>query len=127
LALIHLARHAPIAAVLQSGDAILPLLPEAMSALSETASKSAASVSRPDSTSESAAFADRDALAAAIMLTAAFLADPRGRDALARHAEKHAGAIVDALCRLGSAGEVNPKLYTLNPKTLRPYTLARKP
>jgi len=49
-------------------------------------------------------FADRDALSAAVVLTAAFLADPRGRDALDTHAEEHAGAIVSALCRLGAGG-----------------------
>jgi DNA repair/transcription protein MET18/MMS19 len=94
-ALIHLARHAPIAAVLQAGDAVLPLLPAAMSTLSESAPAPAAAAA-----AESAAFADRDALAAAIVLTAAFLADPRGRDALARHAEEHAvgGCVIQVEC-----------------------------
>ena len=42
---------------------------------------------------QSTPFADKDALAGGILLTAAFLSDPRGRDTLALHAEEHAGAL----------------------------------
>jgi len=87
-ALVHLARHAPVSAVLQSGDSVLPVLAEAINALAD----------------QSTPFADKDALAGGIVLTAAFLSDPRGRDTLALHAEEHAGAIIGALCRMGSAG-----------------------
>lgn len=87
-ALAHLARHAPVAAALQAGDAVLPLLPEAARTLSTRDSP----------------FADADALAAVATLAAAFLSDPRGRTAMAAHAEEHAGAIVEALCRLGGGG-----------------------
>ena len=61
-ALVHLARHAPISAVLQSGDSILPVLAEAINALAD----------------QSTPFADKDALAGSITMTAAFLSDPRG-------------------------------------------------
>jgi DNA repair/transcription protein MET18/MMS19 len=74
--------------VLQSGDSVLPVLAEAINALAD----------------QSTPFADKDALAGGIVLTAAFLSDPRGRDTLALHAEEHAGAIIGALCRMGSAG-----------------------
>ena len=87
-ALAHLARHAPVAAALQAGDAVVPLLPEAARTLSTRDSP----------------FADADALAAVATLAAAFLSDPRGRTAMAAHAEEHAGAIVEALCRLGGGG-----------------------
>lgn len=87
-ALAHLARHAPVAAALQAGDAVVPLLPEAARTLSTWDSP----------------FADADALAAVATLAAAFLSDPRGRTAMAAHAEEHAGAIVEALCRLGGGG-----------------------
>jgi hypothetical protein len=86
----------------QAGDAVLPLLPEAMNTLS-AASEAAAEEAMAEE-DQSAPFADRDALSAAVVLTAAFLADPRGRDALDTHAEEHAGAIVSALCRLGAGG-----------------------
>ena len=33
-----------------------------------------------------------------------FLSDPRGRTAMETHADEHAGAIVEALCRLGGGG-----------------------
>ena len=91
-ALVHLARHAPISAVLQSGDSILPVLAEAINALAD----------------QSTPFADKDALAGSITMTAAFLSDPRGRDTLALHAEEHAGAIIGALCRIGSSAARKP-------------------
>lgn len=87
-ALAHLARHAPVAAVLQAGDAVVPLLPEAARTLSTRDSP----------------YADVDALAATATLAAAFLSDPRGRTAMETHADEHAGAIVEALCRLGGGG-----------------------
>ena len=87
-ALAHLARHAPVAAVLQAGDAVVPLLPEAARTLSTRDSP----------------YADVDALAATATLAAAFLSDPRGRIAMETHADEHAGAIVEALCRLGGGG-----------------------
>ena len=91
-ALVQLARHAPISAVLQSGDSILPVLAEAINALAD----------------QSTPFADKDALAGGITMTAAFLSDPRGRDTLALHAEEHAGAIIGALCRIGSSAARKP-------------------
>ena len=49
-------------------------------------------------TGESAA--DPDALASGLALASAFLSDDRAREALAAHAERHAGALVSALCRV---------------------------
>ena len=86
-ALVHLAAHAPTPAVLQRGDAVVPLLAEAMRALADRETP----------------FADKDALASAITLTASFLSDERARDVLHAHADEHGGGIIDALCALGTA------------------------
>jgi DNA repair/transcription protein MET18/MMS19 len=93
-AVVHLARHAPASASFQFGERTLPLLPEAAATLAAKGSP----------------FADKDALAAAVVLVASFFADPRGGKALETHADAHAGAMLQALCALaGAAGEENEK------------------
>ena len=93
-AVVHLARHAPASASFQFGERTLPLLPEAAATLAAKGSP----------------FADKDALAASVVLVASFFADPRGGKALETHADAHAGAMLQALCALaGAAGEENEK------------------
>jgi DNA repair/transcription protein MET18/MMS19 len=93
-AVVHLARHAPASASFQFGERTLPLLPEAAATLAAKGSP----------------FADKDALAAAVVLVASFFADPRGGKALETHADAHAGAMLQALCALaGAAGEEDEK------------------
>ena len=93
-AVVHLARHAPASASFQFGERTLPLLPEAAATLAAKGSP----------------FADKDALAAAVVLVASFFADPRGGKALETHADAHAGAMLQALCALaGAAGEETEK------------------
>jgi DNA repair/transcription protein MET18/MMS19 len=93
-AVVHLARHAPASASFQFGERTLPLLPEAAATLAAKGSP----------------FADKNALAAAVVLVASFFADPRGGKALETHADAHAGAMLQALCALaGAAGEENEK------------------
>jgi DNA repair/transcription protein MET18/MMS19 len=86
-AVVHLARHVPASACFQAGEKTLPLLPEAAAILAENGSP----------------FADRNALAAAVVLIASFFSDPRGRKALDAHADAHAGSMVQALCALAGA------------------------
>ena len=89
-AFLHLARHAPRAALVQTVATTLPILAEAI--------ESAAGFDRFGDEGESAA--DPDALASGLALASAFLSDDRAREALAAHAERHAGALVSALCRV---------------------------
>jgi len=89
-AFLHLARHAPRAALVQTVATTLPVLAEAI--------ESAAGFDRSGDEGESAA--DPDALASGLALASAFLSDDRAREALAAHAERHAGALVSALCRV---------------------------
>ena len=89
-AFLHLARHAPRAALVQTVATTLPVLAEAI--------ESAAGFDRFGDEGESAA--DPDALASGLALASAFLSDDRAREALAAHAERHAGALVSALCRV---------------------------
>ena len=89
-AFLHHARHAPRAALVQTVATTLPVLAEAI--------ESAAGFDRFGDEGESAA--DPDALASGLALASAFLSDDRAREALAAHAERHAGALVSALCRV---------------------------
>ncbi len=104
-AFLHLARHAPRAALVQTVATTLPILAEAIESAAgfdrrgdegETGVFFATGAKKP--TGESAA--DPDALASGLALASAFLSDDRAREALAAHAERHAGALVSALCRV---------------------------
>ena len=104
-AFLHLARNAPRAALVQTVATTLPILAEAIESAAgfdrrgdegETGVFFATGAKKP--TGESAA--DPDALASGLALASAFLSDDRAREALAAHAERHAGALVSALCRV---------------------------
>jgi DNA repair/transcription protein MET18/MMS19 len=101
-AFLHLARHAPRAALVQTVAMTLPVLAEAIESAAgfdrDRRGDEGVATGAKKPTGESAA--DPDALASGLALASAFLSDDRAREALAAHAERHAGALVSALCRV---------------------------